>query len=101
MTNKTRPAENAAVSFFVYMLRCVDGSLYTGMARDVEKRLAVHKKGMGSKYVACRLPVEVVYVEGPFETKGDALRREYAIKELRRASKEELVKAASKKNFIK
>lgn len=73
------------------MLRCSDGSLYTGMARDVEKRLTVHKKGLGSKYVACRLPVEIVYIEGPFTTKGDALRREYAIKELRRSSKEALV----------
>jgi pyrroline-5-carboxylate reductase len=72
--------------WWVYVLRCADGSLYTGMAADVEKRLAVHNAGRGAKYTRARLPVELVYREA-CPSRGEALRREAQIKRLRRAEK--------------
>lgn len=76
---------------FVYMVRCVDGSLYTGVAIDVEKRVARHNLGKGSKYCRSRLPVQLVYTEelGSFSL---ALKREYAIKRMTRSSKEHLIR---------
>ena len=74
------------------MLRCRDGSLYTGIALDLERRLALHSAGKGSKYVASRLPVEVVYQEGPFATKSEAMRRELCLKKLSKGAKESLVR---------
>ena len=79
--------------YFLYILECADGSLYTGIALDIEARLAVHGKGRGSKYVAARLPFRCVYKEGPFAKKGDALRRENEIKKMKRSEKLELVSA--------
>ncbi len=76
--------------YSVYILRCGDGSLYTGCALDVEKRLAAHQSGKGAKYTRSHLPVELAYTEA-CGTKGDALRREAAIKRLTRAEKEELI----------
>lgn len=76
--------------YSVYILRCGDGSLYTGCALDVEKRLAAHQSGKGAKYTRSRLPVELAYKEA-CGSKGDALRREAAIKKLTRAQKEELI----------
>ena len=71
------------------MLRCEDGSLYTGIASDVEKRFAMHKSGHGAKYTRSHPPVAVVYRE-QCSDKGAALRREAAIKKLPRAKKLEL-----------
>jgi predicted GIY-YIG superfamily endonuclease len=68
------------------MLRCADGTLYTGMAADVEKRLAVHNAGRGAKYTRTRLPAELVYREA-CESRSAALRREAQIKRLSRAEK--------------
>lgn len=79
-------------SWWVYILRCADGTLYTGMAADVEQRLRVHNEGQGAKYTRSRLPVEVVYREA-CESRSAALRREAAIKRLRRPEKLELVKS--------
>lgn len=76
---------------FVYMVRCADGSLYTGIALDVEKRVARHNLGKGSKYCRARLPVQLVYTE-EVETFSLALKREYAIKQLTRAQKEQLLR---------
>ena len=76
--------------YSVYILRCGDGSLYTGCALDVEKRLAAHQSGKGAKYTRSHLPVELVYSE-QCGTKGEALRREAAIKKLTRAEKERLI----------
>ncbi len=73
-----------------YMLRCVDNSLYTGWTNDMKKRLLAHKSGKGGKYTRSRLPVTLVYVE-ICETKQEAMQREYAIKHLSRAKKEELL----------
>ena len=78
------------MEYWVYILRCADGSLYTGTAADVNKRVAVHNSGRGAKYTRSRLPVEVVYREA-CPDKGAALRREYAIKQLRRRDKLALI----------
>ena len=78
------------MDWYVYMLRCEDGSLYTGIASDVEKRFAMHKSGHGAKYTRSHPPVAVVYCEEPCADKSAALRREAAIKKLPRAKKLEL-----------
>jgi putative endonuclease len=74
----------------VYILRCRDGSLYTGYARDPEKRAAVHNRGRGAKYTAGRRPVKLVLVER-YRSITRALRREHEIKQLSRAAKHALV----------
>lgn len=71
---------------FVYMLRCKDGSLYTGWTNDLEHRLAMHNSGRGAKYTRGRGPLELVYSE-ELPDKEAALRRECAIKKLRRKQK--------------
>ena len=71
---------------FVYMLRCKDGSLYTGWTNDLEHRLAMHNSGRGAKYTRGRGPLELVYSE-ELPDKEAALRRECAIKKLRREPK--------------
>lgn len=76
--------------YYVYILRCGDGSLYCGYTTNVEKRFEKHKSGKGAKYTRSRLPLEVVYVED-FETKSEALKREYAIKAMTRLQKEKLI----------
>lgn len=84
----------ASASYLLYVLRCADGSLYTGITNNLEKRLRAHLAKKGSRYVAARLPAELVYREGPFASKGDALRREHAIKRLTRTAKESLILTA-------
>ena len=74
----------------VYVLRCGDGTLYTGIALDVQRRLAAHREGRGAKYTRGRGPLELVHEEGPFDH-GDALRREREIKGLSRAKKLALI----------
>ncbi len=77
--------------YYVYMLECADGTLYVGSTNDVEKRVAVHNEGKtGAKYTKPRRPVRLVYSES-LQTKGDALRREWELKQLTRAQKLELV----------
>ena len=71
--------------------RCGDGTLYTGMTDDPERRLAAHRSGHGAKYTRGRGPLELVYSEA-CGTRGDALRREAAIKRLPRAKKLRLIK---------
>jgi len=75
------------------MVRCCDGSLYTGIATDVTSRIAKHNEGKASKYTRSRLPVELVYYES-VASHGDALRREYAIKQLTPKIKRELLCSA-------
>ncbi len=75
------------------MLRCRDGSLYTGVTNDLRRRLAAHRAGTGARYTRARLPVRLVYREAR-ATRGAALRREAAIKRLSRASKLALLAAA-------
>lgn len=74
----------------VYMLRCRDGSLYTGCTDDLDRRLAAHRSGRGAKYTRSRLPVELAYREEAAD-RSAALRREWAIKQLTRAQKLALV----------
>lgn len=74
------------MDWYVYMLRCADGSLYTGIAVDVERRFEEHKSGRGAKYTRSHPPLAVVYRE-KFSDKGAALRREAAIKKLPRVKK--------------
>jgi putative endonuclease len=79
---------------YVYMLRCRDGSLYTGWTNDVERRLAVHLAGRASRYTASRLPVELV-LKLPMDDRRAALREEARIKRLTRAQKLDLLVRAS------
>lgn len=75
-----------------YILRCSDGTLYTGWTNDIEKRLKAHNQGEGAKYTRGRTPVELVYME-TFETKQEAMRREAAIKKLSKKDKLKLVES--------
>ena len=77
----------------VYLLRCGDGSLYTGSTTDLSRRLAAHRSGRGAKYTRSRLPVELVYWEEVPDWSA-ALRREAAIKRLTREKKLALVAGA-------
>ena len=74
---------------FVYIVRCADGTLYTGYARDPRARVQLHNRGRGARYTSGRRPVSLVYWES-FVSIGDALRRERQLKRLRRAAKEAL-----------
>ena len=78
------------VSFDVYLLRCADGTLYTGYTDDPVRRTKVHNAGKGAKYTRTRLPVELVYQEACAD-KSAALRREYEIKQLTRVQKLKLI----------
>ena len=76
----------------VYMLRCADGTLYTGWTNDLDKRLKTHAAGKGGKYTRARLPAALVYTER-FETEHEARSREWHIKRLSRAQKLALINA--------
>ena len=80
-------------AWHVYILRCADGTLYTGAAVDVAARTATHNKGKGARYTRGRLPVRLVYQE-PCADRGTALRREHAIKKLSRENKRRLIAAS-------
>jgi len=76
--------------WYLYILRLSDGSLYTGITKDVEKRIKQHEEGNGSKYVRSRLPCNLAYIE-EMENRSEALRREAEIKKWSKKKKEELV----------
>lgn len=77
--------------WFVYILKCGDGSLYTGITNDIKKRFEAHKSGKGSKYVRSRKAKKIVHVE-TFKSKSKAMKREVAIKGLSRQEKLQLLK---------
>jgi putative endonuclease len=77
----------------VYLARCRDGTLYTGITTDLARRLEEHNAGFGAAYTRSRLPVSLVYCE-PAGDRPGALRREYAIRQLSRENKEVLVSTA-------
>ena len=77
-------------SWYLYILRCADGTLYTGIARDVEARFAQHSCGKGAKYTRGRCPLELVYQER-CESHSEALKREAAVKKLTRQQKTQLI----------
>lgn len=76
---------------YTYILKCNDGSLYTGWTNDLKNRVDVHNSGKGAKYTRARLPVKLVYFES-FNTKSEAMKREYEIKNLKRVDKIKLIK---------
>lgn len=78
---------------WIYILRCHDGTLYTGYTTDPARRLSVHQSGKGAKYTRSRLPVELIYQE-ELADKSSALQREVAIKKLSREEKLQLIHAA-------
>lgn len=75
---------------YTYILKCKDGTFYTGWTNNLEKRLKDHNDGKGAKYTKARRPVELVYYE-TFEKKEEAMSREYAIKRMKRSEKETLI----------
>lgn len=81
------------MTYWVYILRCADGTLYTGITDDVARRVAAHNSGKGAKYTRGRGPVEVVYREA-CPDRSAALRREIAVKRLTRAEKLRLAAGA-------
>lgn len=78
------------MSYFVYILRTSGNTFYIGQTNDIEKRMEKHKSGKGAKYMRAFQSFELVYTE-EFETKSEALRREYSLKQLSKKQKEELV----------
>ena len=76
--------------YFAYIIRCADGTLYTGYTDDIVRREAVHNSGRGAKYTRSRLPVKMVYHES-FATRSEAMKRECAIKRLSREQKLKLI----------
>lgn len=73
-----------------YILKCSDGTLYTGWTNDIEKRLKAHNEGKGAKYTKSRRPVKLVYFE-TFETRQEAMKREAAIKRMKKEDKLRLI----------
>jgi putative endonuclease len=78
---------------YVYILRCNDGTLYTGWTNDLINRVNIHNKGKGAKYTRARLPVKLVYYE-TYNSKRDALKREYEIKQYSKKDKESMISFA-------
>lgn len=75
---------------YTYIVRCNDGTYYTGWTNDIEKRVKTHNEGKGAKYTKTRRPVTLVYYES-FQTKEEAMRREWEIKQMKRGDKEKLM----------
>ena len=75
---------------YTYILQCSDGTYYTGWSNDLEKRIRIHNEGSGARYTRSRLPVKLVYYEA-FDTKEEAMSREWHIKQLSREQKEKLI----------
>lgn len=99
------------MAYTLYIVACTDGSLYTGIATDVARRVAEHNglgangepsrgKSKGARYTSARRPVRLVY-EAAFETRADASREEFRIKQLTRAEKQELIAGAVKSRASK
>lgn len=84
---------------YMYILRCCDGTLYTGWTNDLEKRVKTHQAGRGGKYTRARLPVELVYHES-FPTKQEAMRREWEVKQLRREEKLKLIEGEKNETSV-
>ena len=78
------------MTHYVYILRCGDGTLYTGYSTDVERRVREHREGTGAKYTRGRGPLELVHVES-FDTRSAAMSREYEVKQFSRTRKDRLV----------
>lgn len=92
LRNQKKAGKNRAEKWFLYMLKCADTTLYTGVAKDIEKRFKVHSLGKGARYTRARLPLEVVYRE-TCKSRTDALVREFKIKKWTPKRKRTLVEA--------
>ena len=92
--NQKKAGKKRAEKWFLYMLKCADTTLYTGIAKDIEKRFKVHSSGKGARYTRARLPVEIVYRE-TCRSRTDALVREFKVKKLSPKRKRTLVEAYS------
>jgi predicted GIY-YIG superfamily endonuclease len=90
MSKKALPENNNDSIWKVYILRCADGSLYTGITNNLAARLDKHNKGTGAKYTRSRRPVSLVYSED-VDDKSQALKREHSLKQLKRGEKEKLL----------
>lgn len=88
---KAIPKRRVKKDWMVYVLRCGDGSLYTGVTNDMDRRLKMHSDGTGARYTRMKPPVQLVYQEKRM-TRSQALVRECAIKTMPKPKKEELVK---------
>ena len=83
---------------YTYIVKCSDKTFYTGWTNDLEKRIEMHNSGKGAKYTKARLPVELVYYEA-FDTKEEAMSREWHIKRISRSEKQKLIEAADLKKL--
>ncbi len=83
---------------YTYIVKCSDETFYTGWTNDLKKRIEMHNSGKGAKYTKARLPVELVYYEA-FDTKEEAMSREWHIKRLSRSEKQKLIEAADLKKL--
>ncbi len=83
------------IQWYTYIVCCKDRTLYTGIARDIDKRLAQHNTGTGARYTRSRRPVSLVYHE-QFSSRADASRREYQIKKMDRSTKLQLISQEEK-----
>lgn len=81
---------NKSPAFYAYMLKCSDSTIYTGWTTDLAKRLEAHNSGKGARYTRARLPVELL-VSWSFDTKREAMQKEYQLKLLRRSEKLQLI----------
>jgi putative endonuclease len=84
------------MSFYVYILLCMDGSFYTGYTNDLQERTKQHENGIGAKYTKSHRPKKVAYVE-VFGSRSSAMRREKAIKKLSHQQKQDLISSRGKK----
>ena len=91
---ESKPAEAGPKEWSVYILRCVNGTLYTGIAKDVQTRYRQHETGKGASYTRIYPPKSLAYQEGPF-TRSGALIREAEIKRMPKARKEKFLKTAA------
>ena len=89
-------ARRSTGTWFVYILRCADGTLYTGITKDLARRTKQHNAGTASRYTRSRRPVKLVYQE-PQRNQSSALKREAAIKKLTRREKLALVRQFSRR----
>ena len=90
MVSKARGRKQPREAWYLYILRCVDGSFYTGITKDLDNRLKKHNDGKASRYTRTRRPVELLYQER-CRTRTQALVRECEVKAFPRKKKEELV----------
>ena len=87
MNQSSSDAVDDTPLWFIYILECADGTLYTGITNDIERRLEQHNAGTAARYTRSRTPVKLVFQEAA-ENRSAALKREYAIKQLTRKQKE-------------